>query len=383
MSPSLIIAAMNVIAGADDSGVTSRKRPVKAQRSYNDDGRLMGKTCTAPTCDGEMKSLDSFTLSRSNSDGLHSECRSCSSKRARTWAATMDGFMTGLLNASCSRTTSRNKSRRARGLLLMEHTLTREQLNQKVTAQDGKCFLSGMPLIFEHHSDWMASLERLRNGIGYTDSNTALICCEFNTSIQWTPEKIVRLFGEGFDEPIIFKASEFNAARRGGRTFRSPACEAGWSFCTSCKEVKPRSAFEAGDVKHGCRACRKAKAETWSAAIGLLAANAKSHAKTCRNPKTYDLDKLFLVKLLETQQGLCAYSGKQITTSGAYKLSLERIDVFRGYERDNVCLVCVEFNSFDRSADVRSDTTKTGSSGWSKAKYERVKTLIRAKAVAG
>jgi hypothetical protein len=55
----------------------------------------------------------------------------------------------------------------------------------------------------------------------------------------------------------------------------------------------------------------------------------------------------FLPDLLEMQMGPCHYSDIPMTflREADWSLSIERLDNARGYTRDNVCLVCVEFNT--------------------------------------
>lgn len=47
--------------------------------------------------------------------------------------------------------------------------------------------------------------------------------------------------------------------------------------------------------------------------------------------------------------------------------SLERINPNKGYTKDNICLICVEFNTFDCSAAIKY--SNSGSGNWSKDKF--------------
>jgi hypothetical protein len=49
--------------------------------------------------------------------------------------------------------------------------------------------------------------------------------------------------------------------------------------------------------------------------------------------------------------------------------SLERLDSKKGYTIENTVLICVEFNSSDRSS---ISTTSTGSGQWSKEKFDHL-----------
>lgn len=61
-------------------------------------------------------------------------------------------------------------------------TITKENLFDKIIEQKGRCYYSGIPLVFKSNSEWKCSLERLDNKKGYTNENTVLICVEFNSS---------------------------------------------------------------------------------------------------------------------------------------------------------------------------------------------------------
>jgi hypothetical protein len=95
----------------------------------------------------------------------------------------------------------------------------------------------------------------------------------------------------------------------------------------------------------------------------------------------FDIDFEFLVDLYNQQNGLCAYSNLPLQF-GSYKennwkISLERIDVRRGYTKDNVCLICFEFQAIDHSA--RYLEKPESSTGWSKEKFKLFKDSVMLK----
>ena len=93
--------------------------------------------------------------------------------------------------------------------------ITHTDILQKLLVQQGRCFYSGVPLqyMLPHH-DWVMSLERLDNSVGYTVDNCVLIAVEFNTpdhsrqavreasgSSQWSLAKVMHVWGRaGFRE---------------------------------------------------------------------------------------------------------------------------------------------------------------------------------------
>ena len=52
--------------------------------------------------------------------------------------------------------------------------------------------------------------------------------------------------------------------------------------------------------------------------------------------------------------------------------SLERIDPLKGYTKTNVCLICIEWNSADRTCMAKKENMN-GSCAWSKEKFEYFK----------
>jgi hypothetical protein len=109
----------------------------------------------------------------------------------------------------------------------------------------------------------------------------------------------------------------------------------------------------------------------------FLLRSAKAHTKereAKNNNKinnTFDIDFDFLVNLYNQQEGLCAYSGIPMTfgkfAEKDWTMSLERKSTLKGYTRDNVHLICFEFNTPDRTV-VYKDTSN-GSCGWNRDKF--------------
>lgn len=83
------------------------------------------------------------------------------------------------------------------------------------------------------------------------------------------------------------------------------------------------------------------------------------------------IDYDFLVQLFNDQNGLCAYSGLPLQFGNMHEkswtTSLERINPLRGYVKDNVCLICLEFNAVDHSV-LKGDMSE--STGWTKEKFQ-------------
>lgn len=89
-------------------------------------------------------------------------------------------------------TTSRNTIRKKHNKPLhAQPTITLRSLWEQLKAQNFRCFYTGVPLAFEAGKDFMASIERLDENLGYTPENTRIIIVELNTAhYQWSREDV-------------------------------------------------------------------------------------------------------------------------------------------------------------------------------------------------
>jgi hypothetical protein len=108
------------------------------------------------------------------------------------------------------------------------------------------------------------------------------------------------------------------------------------------------------------------------------------HRKKINNTKrdnSYDIDFDYLVELFNKQNGLCAISGLPIqfgnTINTNWTCSIERIDVFKGYVKENISLICLEFQATDHS--VRMKEKPKTSTSWTREKFKLFETSIRQK----
>lgn len=66
--------------------------------------------------------------------------------------------------------------------------ITQEHILDLLDAQKGRCAYLNVPLRIES-GDWMMSLERLDNNVGYVQGNVVIVCVETNTgSFHWSRE---------------------------------------------------------------------------------------------------------------------------------------------------------------------------------------------------
>jgi len=89
-----------------------------------------------------------------------------------------------------------------------------------------------------------------------------------------------------------------------------------------------------------------------------LLANARSHSKPRgHNPPTITIEDLILI--WKQQKGICAYTGWTMSTQTGSPLvvSIERVDIALGYDKDNCVLVCWVANNA-RGTSSREDFLK-------------------------
>jgi hypothetical protein len=70
-----------------------------------------------------------------------------------------------------------------------EYDLDKQFLINLYNEQDGRCKISGVKMVFNATSDWMASVERIDDSVTYRRDNVTLIVTELNSAQKWTAEK--------------------------------------------------------------------------------------------------------------------------------------------------------------------------------------------------
>lgn len=337
---------------------------------------MTSKICTK--CKVE-KSLDEFYGRKNVKDGKQSECKSCLSNRSLEYKVTLSGCLRIIWRTAKHNANRRlEKGRVDAGVF----ELSLDDVEGLWKKQDGKCYYSNIPMNYDQYN-WRVSLERLNPNQGYIKDNVVLTCIEFNsTSIQWSIEKVKNMLNLRKQTPLQFEPKPFQAKKKPQKTHEKITItrieDVEHFNCNHCKEIKPRGDFHK-DVTKGCKNCHskyeKKRREEPRGALQLLLRQSKNNTKrreirnTEQRDNTHDIDFVFLVDLYNNQKGLCAYSGipLQFKCDTDWKMSLERIDALKGYTRDNVCLICLEFNTSDKSIIYK--TKHSGSSAWSKEKF--------------
>jgi len=322
------------------------------------------KNCVNPGCpQPNPQPCENFYLDpRNTSTGLSSWCMTCDRTRRRQDRNEEINFFKGMLHDSKRSIDRKNKKGKQ-----MEHTLTLEQL----MAKPRTCYYSGMVMSLQPHTTWKASPEKLDPKKGYTDDNVVLCCGEFNNQSNMTLEKFSTLYTDTvFNRKIFTSEHLYGPPRAASNKKWIHDTDTDTVFCHFCETAKPRNEFNQ-DLPGGCKSCNSIrKRGTWWKCAGRLIGYAKERCKreTTREGKICSIIKEDIINQLKVQGGLCAHSGYPLQLSGAFKVSLERIDVKRGYEQGNFCLICFEMQSSDCTA-VKLEDSNDGHTGMNRDKF--------------
>jgi hypothetical protein len=247
-------------------------------------------------------------------------------------------------------------------------------------SQKGACYYTGMPLNFDKN-EWRVSIERTNPSLGYIQGNVVLTCIELNSSVQWSHEKIDTMLGildQNISEHLYDMKHSPKVRKPLGNSQKYIINEKIYYNCRYCDEVKEADLF-LSNCHHGCKDCRQKYWQIYKTypserlnKMYRATLRTTEYRKKQNNPKrdcSHDIDLMYINQLYFEQKGLCAYSKLPMKFEGDdWICSIERIDVFKGYTRGNICLVCKEFNVSDYS--VIMTTTECGNSGWTKLKFE-------------
>ncbi len=312
----------------------------------------------------------------------YDRCNNCVKKKADLYKATENGYIVKLLNGTRNSSARRAATRK----IAAAHTLTVEQVKQKLVTQNRQCAISGIPFKLARQCDWQMSIERINETKDYSDANCVSICLEFQTASQWTREKFLHAFThtDTVDHDVLGEASipTFVSAEPITRLRRKMMIDEIQHYkCYGCAQWLVETGFKerrAGEAL--CLICSEAfqygTGRPWTKKFGSLVNSSESNTKL-RNGKGRDMQgSITLEEIREVfvdQQGLCAYSGLRLQLTGNFKASLERVNPDFGYYPWNVCLIAAEFNSIDRRA-YNTDLSNTAGSNWTKEKYDAVRT---------
>lgn len=156
--------------------------------------------------------------------------------------------------------------------------------------------------------------------------------------------------------------------------------------CRKCNIMRPVETFSIKCLGVGCEICRKKDSKLYrESPIGnmkKILSHMKDNSKLKAKHRNFPLCELKindLIEIFDNQGGLCYYTGIPMTF-GSYKekwwtMSPERKDVNKGYTKDNICFICYEFNTGDRTPLAKNVGELCGCSGWSREKIEYINDL--------
>lgn len=299
------------------------------------------------------KSFSEFKKKKDHMFGRYSECFDC----IRIKRNTLHYFIQNLVIHA----RYHSKIRRQKRDFPIDFNITNDFVMELWNKQDGKCALSGLKMSHELHSDFKCSLERIDNDLDYTKDNVILIINELNTSKQWTKEKINYFRNVDISEthPKIIEINtkiKILSFKREGycRTCDSDQIYLN-GFCSKCYYRRNINTILI-NLLNNCNTDTK-----------------KRNLKIGRDHTECTITKEDLWNQLQKQEGKCYYSGinMSIGMETDWRISIERLDVFKGYEKNNIVFISNEFNSGDLTV-IKSRYEKSGSSGWN---HEKIKLL--------
>lgn len=214
--------------------------------------------------------------------------------------------------------------------------MTLEKIEQIYADQDGKCFYSKLPLVLKQGAEWMASLERLDETLGYIDGNVALICYEFNSCFQSSEAFLLELCALSNIKHGIPNA-DFLQKPPQKKNEKPQYINEKSIRCFECMEQKPTN-----NIYSTCYDCRKLVPHKYI--VDKVISSRLNHHQRDYNGE-FDLTTDIVKARFHLQKGLCEYSGVPLQFSGGkHQLSIERINPKLTYSSDNFVLIIAELN---------------------------------------
>jgi hypothetical protein len=254
-----------------------------------------------------------------------------------------------------------------------------KDLKELWISQDGRCHHTGMPLNYDKN-EWRVSVDRLDNNKGYIKENICLTSIELNGRKLWTQEKIdemLSILEQGITENFV--SFEKVKRKKYRKVVKSVVDGVAQQNCTICDQICPSEEFTSH--QNFCGECIKAhraekdKNPRYRLKTLLNASKTSTKIRQAKNNEkcdhSHNIDLEFLIQLYNDQKGLCAISNLPLRlikpSEGNWAASIERKDPLQGYVKENVCLICCEFNVTDHTAN--QTTTNSGTSGWTQEKF--------------
>jgi hypothetical protein len=321
------------------------------------EGHLVCTKCTKslPTSD--------FSKRRASPNGYVTHCKACRIEYLHAYQDTLEGRFLKL----CNTAKTSNAKRISRGRVFAPVEASPSLMRKLYDHQQCKCIISFVEMSSAANSDWLMSLERLDESIGYIDGNMALIAGEFNTQRQLTTAKAQYAFNPlnqaWQSESDRVQAMEHLAVQLGRVApgqynlttggIPSKFLTSKLPICRVCGTQMPDGGF--GTASRICRPCDShagsERARTVLGFVQRLLAGARSRTqlrnKIRKASEIVDLTVKQVLDMIWEQGCRCYISGLLMILHPAsnWQASLERLDTSKGYTKDNVKIICLEFNS--------------------------------------
>ena len=338
------------------------------------------ESCFSMICNGcgDELSILKFTKNAGERYGIYTKCKKCM-KKPITSTVTSDDFIKMLFRSAKRRSESRNeKARDLKG----SFEITFEYISELISKKPYMELLPTLEIFCQSKHDWQMSLDRIDDECDYTLDNTRVVPLELNNRTKWTAEKFQTvtllansppLSGEKL-EAIITKEAEEREWSYIGPVQHDKETES-----TRCRYCGVWELFEEfKEIERGqCKKCKRKYSENFlyflPSKFRRLLYSCKARCKIRENDRAlFDLTYDHLVDIYKKQGGLCYYSGIPFQFGKSTKTwwipSIERLNPVKGYTKDNIVLICFEFNTTDNTN--RRKSPSQGCGAWSKSKFE-------------
>lgn len=302
--------------------------------------------------------VESFNLH--SSKGFQAYCKSCASSVKGDYLETVRGFLWRVLNSAKTHTDWRISSKKSQSKCIF--TIDYHILKEIWDRQNGRCHYSNIPMSLKRNSDWRASLDPDH---GYTKDNVVFCCYELNHTSQWSKEKLLKAITLSEMSVDEYDPTLFSGPKRKQRPrIMNSKIDEHHTRCTSCSTIKSDQEFGIRSNKKVQQICRTCKAKNEREARkrperklqGLLTCSVASSKQRNFPPPLITIQDL--KDCYHQQRGRCHYSNIYMTFEGDWKISLERLDPALPYTKDNIALICWEFNTFCQFSKTKFDMIK-------------------------
>lgn len=185
----------------------------------------------------------------------------------------------------------------------------------------------------------------------------------------------------------LIEAAKVPPCRKREKSPNRKPDEMGRWMCTSCLKMLPETDFRArvGSLTPVCycKECERKTKLRYHRTLrgGTINMCSSALGRARRHGLEGILTYMDLLDMLDKQGGKCAYSGVSMEVEHPHRhwrMSLERLDNFKGYVNSNCVLVAAEFNSCDYSRAPNVDPESVaGTAQWSVRKVQELPILQR------